>query len=348
MTKNKLCINSVGGQTSTTRINWADVARGLGMFLVIFGHFKHGGTWSNVNKAIYSFHMPMFFILSGYLAHPRKNSFHIFIARKAYELLIPSFIFTTITLPLYFYLSRESGISATGHLRRIFFVDGKVAYNAPIWFLIVLFQVIFLFEWMRGIQYKAWEKAVAAILLFGCGYLIYSWSVWLPFGIDKTVIGLAFYMTGNLMRDICKMIPQKLLPVIMCASTAAWFLSGVLFNEEVTLYGMELGTYWLFILSGLTGSIMWFGICWVLREIIMFQTWGQNTILIICTHYVGNTLLVAVAKRFGILHTMYFDILVLAASITEMCIYMPISKLFKIYLPFMVGQTMRKKSTDKD
>ena len=46
------------------RYTWIDCIKGIGIFLVVLGHIykdNYIGQW------IYSFHMPLFFMLSGYL-----------------------------------------------------------------------------------------------------------------------------------------------------------------------------------------------------------------------------------------------------------------------------------------
>ncbi|MFD1103353.1 acyltransferase family protein [Sphingobium olei] len=49
------------------RLDWVDVARGIGIVAVVAGHvWTHGP----VRDAIYSFHMPLFFLLSGMLSRP--------------------------------------------------------------------------------------------------------------------------------------------------------------------------------------------------------------------------------------------------------------------------------------
>lgn len=52
----------------TQRIAWIDVARGIGITAVVAGH-----VWTNgpFRDAMYSFHMPLFFLLSGLLVAPR-------------------------------------------------------------------------------------------------------------------------------------------------------------------------------------------------------------------------------------------------------------------------------------
>ncbi len=49
------------------RLDWVDVARGLGMLAVVIGHVWTRGP---LRDAMYSFHMPLFFLLSGMLSRP--------------------------------------------------------------------------------------------------------------------------------------------------------------------------------------------------------------------------------------------------------------------------------------
>ena len=59
----------------TERIGWIDVARGIGIILVVYGHvliglsvahpLAPGGLLSRSEYAIYTFHMPLFFVLAG-------------------------------------------------------------------------------------------------------------------------------------------------------------------------------------------------------------------------------------------------------------------------------------------
>jgi fucose 4-O-acetylase-like acetyltransferase len=59
-----------------TRKNWADYARGIGIVLVVFGHVEFGlmsagipmdkALFEIVHSVVYTFHMPLFFFLSGY------------------------------------------------------------------------------------------------------------------------------------------------------------------------------------------------------------------------------------------------------------------------------------------
>ena len=75
-------------QNTANRITYIDTLKGLAIILVILGHIANGYMWDEgVNKAyfyvyniIYSFHMPLFILLSGftfYTAYCKKNSVQI-------------------------------------------------------------------------------------------------------------------------------------------------------------------------------------------------------------------------------------------------------------------------------
>lgn len=50
---------------------WIDIAKGLAILLMIIGHELR--PQSHLYVLIFSFHMPLFFILSGYTARPVKS-----------------------------------------------------------------------------------------------------------------------------------------------------------------------------------------------------------------------------------------------------------------------------------
>ena len=75
------------------RLHYVDVARGLAMLCVILGHMG----FDNLNIFIFSFHMPLFFLLAG--CFQKKQESMLFIKKKAKSLLVP-YLFTGIGLIL--------------------------------------------------------------------------------------------------------------------------------------------------------------------------------------------------------------------------------------------------------
>ena len=68
---------------SKSRIIWVDIARAVAMMLVFTGHL--GARWfpqlEPLLTAIYTFHMPLFFLLSGLFFKPTVNLLNLIIKR---------------------------------------------------------------------------------------------------------------------------------------------------------------------------------------------------------------------------------------------------------------------------
>lgn len=86
-----------------TRETWVDIAKGIGIILVIMGHancpnLPHG--------IIYSFHMPLFFFLSGlFISRQCENNFRIYLKKNFKSLLLPYFYFNIISIAFYYTMS---------------------------------------------------------------------------------------------------------------------------------------------------------------------------------------------------------------------------------------------------
>lgn len=57
--------NNLKTVSVSRRINWVDCAKGIAILLAIVGHSVSKGRWGSILRGvIFSFHMPLFFILS--------------------------------------------------------------------------------------------------------------------------------------------------------------------------------------------------------------------------------------------------------------------------------------------
>ena len=56
------------------RIVWVDILRGISMLLIVYGHIIiHCDKLSPLNKYIMSFHVPIFFLISGFIFSVKEN-----------------------------------------------------------------------------------------------------------------------------------------------------------------------------------------------------------------------------------------------------------------------------------
>lgn len=87
-------------KSSNKRIQWIDIAKGIGIILVLIGHISLN---KKINNFIYSFHMPLFFILSGYLYKNKEN----YVKKKTKTILVPYFIVSIISFVYWFLIERH-------------------------------------------------------------------------------------------------------------------------------------------------------------------------------------------------------------------------------------------------
>ena len=127
-----------------SREKWIDILRGIVMFFIVFGHTARGGI---LKHYVYSFHVPAFFIISGYLAYGNKESFPKFVLKKISTYMIPYYVFSVISI----FIFSIFGMLASGKLsvaintidisNNLFGMlwanayNGLMQWNLPLWFL---------------------------------------------------------------------------------------------------------------------------------------------------------------------------------------------------------------------
>lgn len=121
------------------RIDWIDVCKAIAIFFIYCGHWltKSG----NLEVFAYSFHLQLFFILSGFFAiNQQKKSCMQFI-RRQFNLTIIPFIFFTVLNIIYFNLDGKKTL--TELLLNFFtnFTDFSHSVSSELWFLTALFCV---------------------------------------------------------------------------------------------------------------------------------------------------------------------------------------------------------------
>jgi fucose 4-O-acetylase-like acetyltransferase len=130
-----------------TRLEFVDRMKGIAILLVIVGHIIQfnnidGGTNNKLFNIIYSFHMPLFFILSGYIASRgwdkivNASSFINFLWKKVYTLVLPLLTWTLL-VGKYFFAQHFEAISKDDVLNALL--------HPGLWFLQILFEIQILF-----------------------------------------------------------------------------------------------------------------------------------------------------------------------------------------------------------
>lgn len=120
-----------------TRIKYIDYIRSFAIMLVVMGHviqyILHPESYmtNSIWQFIYSFHMPLFMVLSGYtigILNNKNASIFSIIRKRAQQLLVPFFIWALLTA---FFLNDMQSFFKT-----------IVNPTNGLWFLWVLFFVV--------------------------------------------------------------------------------------------------------------------------------------------------------------------------------------------------------------
>lgn len=184
-----------------------NIVRGMTLLLVLFGHsFPDGDTGMSVFAAewirtfLYTFHMGIFFILSGFVACERLTSGEYSCAnqikKKFMRLLIPYFFYSFITIaPKQIFSSYVNNPFDVSDIWMIFI--GK-SPNGAMWFLYCLFLIqiiyILLFKLLRKSKYKLSLCLLISVLLYGIQMMY-------PSLLDQTFFKYSiFFMIGMLIK----------------------------------------------------------------------------------------------------------------------------------------------------
>ena len=183
------------------RIEYIDFFRGIGIILMIMNHVDFGGVIYHFSHA---FHMPMFFIISGFL-YSRKTkeqlSTEAFLTKKAKSLLLPYFIFGIMHYLIWVTLY---GFSAEP-LKRLFFLnteDGMPVAGA-LWFLTALFFTDTLYFMLdRYVKNRTvFLCSVVFLSLFGnMARMLLPFT--LPFAMSAGFVGVGLFEIGVLLHRV--------------------------------------------------------------------------------------------------------------------------------------------------
>ena len=198
------------------RITWIDVARGMAMIAIVFGHTVNMGPWK---VWVYSFHVPLFFILSGMTFHV-EAAFGRFCIDKARRLLVPYFCFGFASI-LAFFVAGNFAASILGrgavntslgmYLIGLAYGNGKngmMDFNLPLWFLPCMF-VVYLFAFFLVWIEKRSKRAGGIKALIMLATLLISIAITqidpvpaLPFSAENALVLLPFFYFGVVLRCV--------------------------------------------------------------------------------------------------------------------------------------------------
>lgn len=262
---------------SRPREIWVDAVKVLACVLVVLGHFSQSMVRSGIvpgdalyswfQMTIYTFHVPLFFICSGYLYQRYSKvdslrSWGFNVAKKALALGVPYAFFTAVTVCLKALAGDSVNSPADGLLTTLLLEP-----VAPYWYLYTLF---FLFVVTPTVGGRVSSSAL--LVVFGAlkALSILGLAGGLPFAV-KSVMGFGVWFAAG-----------------MCLQSLGWrrllgraaAIAGLAFiPASVAVYALELGT-WAEFLVGCAACVCVVGIA-----LAIFPDGTEPKALAFCARY---------------------------------------------------------------
>jgi len=285
---------------SNNRIMELDIARGVGILLVILGHMETltSDIWKQFGA---SFHMPLFFVVSGLLFSDVRKSpdgFLNFLRKKALHILVPYFLWALIY---------SSGFNIK-QILCIVYSNNKVYAEAGLWFLPTLFVSECLFYFICYVSNNNYCKIIFMVLCGLASFVFHAVSYGTifdkygyPFSFDIALMAVAFIGLGNICKPLFQMMIRGLreeaykkyiysvcaivlLAIVFVISRVNYsFLSDHAF-ERVVMARASYGFCPLFIIGGVLGSLAVIFISSFLSTKAVVYI-GKNSLIFMCMNH---------------------------------------------------------------
>ena len=280
-----------------------DAAKGIGILLVVIAHINY--TPAPLTY-IYSFHMPLFFLISGMLFRREKYStFAQFWKSRLHSLIYPYLFFYgaafVIRVAMEFVANGLSEVLTLQYLKsflQMFLAwgPGELANN-PLWFVPCLLSVEILYFFTS--KTKRWVNGSICTVLAGVGWLIKSEYLslrWLRllWNFDIALFAIGFYAIGSLLSERarqslsrCGQKPHgKYLCICAALLCAVAILPIAMKNGKVSLGSGLFGNGILLYITGVLGTLGVLFAAEALKNSRFLRYLGRNTFAIMGTHVV--------------------------------------------------------------
>jgi acyltransferase len=295
-----------------------DNAKALGIAAVFYGHVVESlytayeiPAADFQYKLIYSFHIPLFFILSGYvLKGTPGRTLSAFIKNKLTNRIVPFVFFNLLILPLYFVAGVMSNqhLDLVGYLQKAFYLLwGRAPFNPVTWFLSCLLTLEVLNFFLYPLLRRSRLALCAAMVSFYAAGWLFSFKAgaigrYIPLVVEydcfyfrEALVAYSFYLSGHLMASLPALDGKmgRYADVLLLLATGACALftfnlnTGPFVGPPVVLFSNgTYGSFLLFPLTALAGSICIISISRLMPPVGFLRFLGTNTLILMGLNWV--------------------------------------------------------------
>lgn len=332
------------GDNMKKRIEWLDMLKGWGMILVMFAHAPLPDV---LRKYIYSFHIPLFFFISGYLFTINKYSnIREFFLSKIKSLLIPYFIFSTFNY-LFWLVFRKFANNSTDSILKPFvgiFIGIRgtewTLCNGTLWFVLALFiSEVGLYFILKYLKYNIRKTTTYLAIFTFIGYLYSKFiGIRLVWSIDVAFTAIVFLGSGYLIRkiNIINKINNKYIILLLILN-----LIFGMSNTEVNMFSGIYGNYIFFYIASVSGILANILLIKSMPTIKIFNYVGKNTFIYLALHqYIIYSVLKKVSSKIvsNIQSGLELILVAIVFVIVTLILLYPVIYITNKYFPFIVGK----------
>lgn len=286
-------------------LDHVDYAKAIGILLVVLGHVnlvipKSDHTFYSLVRIIYSFHMPLFFVITGFLlgykdSISKKDAVPALKAGRLFvRLMVPYFIYSAIYILVSYYRYGN----ADDHIGAMITATWTTMGNAPLWFLATLFFARLVFHFLRY-KLRLDARVIFAGTLYATLFAVKIYSILKKEGLmaERVIrfltasfvrmIPAVFFITFGYLffryvdpkkkrRDLAYGLILGCILVVCC----------YLYPPSVNMHTLKFGSLMLFMLTGVTGSAAVILLSSALPEGIKpLREIGRDSMEIMVIHY---------------------------------------------------------------
>ena len=259
----------------STRLDWIDNARGIGIFAVVVVHSMipmRGDVYLEAAVTLLaSFAIALFFLMAGmtYNGDKHRNNLKAYAISRGRQLLIPYFVLYIIIMVMFVPLagSVDTYLTPGDVLFWFLYGAGPPGQATHLWFLPVLYFSLVFFIAIEAVTHKLnsvvrWPLVVLLpVLAFWITDLFTPMLV--PWRINSILIATAFCIIGHEMQRFRGLKPwrtdSKILDVVVFLILSAILVVAATYNGFFNFVEDSFGrSAWLYLVTGTSGTILVF------------------------------------------------------------------------------------------
>jgi acyltransferase len=352
-TKEKIIKNYFVSLDKDGRNSIVDNVRGIGIIFVVIGHAP--GISSVFHGFIFSFHVPLFFFLSGFsfkeIVH--LDSFFIYIKKLSKSLLVPFSFFWLISY-LYWLPTHLAGGNSVLYKNYTVFTpilgffkatSDAMPMNPALWFFTALFFISLIYWMLRFFINNKYILIVFSFFISIISVLYFDkirqLSYW---NINISLVCIVFYALGNFFKNSINNFDKKIVNRKLLSSIAAllflclFFLSNINYSVDISkgVFGINCYLFYFNSFIGFVGVII---IAKIISRNKLLTYLSRNSLILFSFHMISFRVLTAILVLvFGFarqdLSSIYFAFIYVAWALT---LLIPVVYFLRKKFPVILG-----------